>query len=155
MEEYHDEDWLRKKYEKHESMAEMAELVDVDLTTIKYWMDKHGIDRQDRGGKRVERTNYRVRDDGYITAQGRTAYGEVARIHRLIAVAEWGMDAVSGMQVHHQNGIPWDNRASNLELLSPSEHATLTLNSRDQSEISKKNAEKMDRDEHGRFVAGE
>jgi len=42
--------------------------------------------------------------------------------HRLLAVAEWGLDAVRGMDVHHQNNIPWDNRPENLELLTRAEH---------------------------------
>lgn len=43
-------------------------------------------------------------------------------VHRLQAVSIWGFDAVCGKHIHHQNGIPWDNRPSNLELMNPSEH---------------------------------
>lgn len=44
-------------------------------------------------------------------------------LHRLVAVAEYGFDAVDGMHVHHKNRIPWDNRGRNIELKSPSDHA--------------------------------
>jgi hypothetical protein len=44
-------------------------------------------------------------------------------VHRLLAIAEHGTDAVAGQHVHHKNGIPFDNRPENLELLSPSEHS--------------------------------
>lgn len=47
------------------------------------------------------------------------------RLHRLLAVAEWGFEAVQGRQVHHVNRIPWDNRPENLALLTPSEHSRL------------------------------
>jgi len=43
--------------------------------------------------------------------------------HRLIAVAEYGFEALSGNIVHHENGVPWDNRPENLELMPQSEHA--------------------------------
>jgi len=42
--------------------------------------------------------------------------------HRLLAVAEYGFDALDENIVHHQNGIPWDNRVENLELMPQSQH---------------------------------
>lgn len=42
--------------------------------------------------------------------------------HRLLAVAEYGMDALEGNIVHHKNNIPWDNRIENLELMPQSMH---------------------------------
>lgn len=42
--------------------------------------------------------------------------------HRLLAVAEYGLDALNGNVVHHKNGIPWDNRVENLELMPQSSH---------------------------------
>lgn len=44
-------------------------------------------------------------------------------VHRLLAVAEWGFEAVCDKHVHHKDKIPWDNRPENLELMSSSEHA--------------------------------
>ncbi len=50
------------------------------------------------------------RYDGYIlTAQHQ-------RLHRVI------VGAPRGMEVHHVNGVRWDNRGANLELLCPREH---------------------------------
>lgn len=46
-------------------------------------------------------------------------------VHRLLAVAEFGFDAVADMQIHHMNSIPWDNRPSNIELLSIEDHTRL------------------------------
>ena len=42
--------------------------------------------------------------------------------HRLIAVAEHGFDALKGNVVHHKNGIPWDNRPENLEVMDQGDH---------------------------------
>jgi len=46
----------------------------------------------------------------------------MARVHRLIAVAEHGVGAVSGNVVHHKNGVPWDNRPENLEVMDERTH---------------------------------
>jgi hypothetical protein len=43
-------------------------------------------------------------------------------MHRLLAVAEFGLDAIKGKHVHHVNGLRWDNRLDNLEVLTPQEH---------------------------------
>lgn len=42
--------------------------------------------------------------------------------HRLIAVAEYGIEALKGKVVHHKNGIKWDNRPENIEVMSQAEH---------------------------------
>ena len=42
--------------------------------------------------------------------------------HRLLAVAEYGFDAVCDMDVHHINEIGWDNRPDNIELMEHGEH---------------------------------
>jgi DNA-binding transcriptional ArsR family regulator len=44
-------------------------------------------------------------------------------IHRLVAIAEYGVDAVAGREIHHKNGIKWDNRPSNLTPLDREAHA--------------------------------
>lgn len=43
-------------------------------------------------------------------------------VHRLLAVASHGLEALQGKEVHHKNGIKWDNRPENIELLSPEQH---------------------------------
>lgn len=42
--------------------------------------------------------------------------------HRLLAVAKYGIDAVTDMNVHHKNEIPWDNRMENITLIPHDEH---------------------------------
>jgi len=42
--------------------------------------------------------------------------------HRLLAVAEYGFDAVCGSVVHHVNHMKMDNRIENVDIMSNSEH---------------------------------
>lgn len=49
------------------------------------------------------------------------------RIHRLVAVAEHGIEAVKGKVVHHKNRIRFDNHPSNLELMEDEEHGLKTF----------------------------
>jgi hypothetical protein len=67
--------------------------------------------------------NIRTDQDGYERFQTKV-HGKSMSFahHRLIAVAEYGFRALDGNVVHHKNGIPWDNRPSNLELMPQSDH---------------------------------
>ena len=47
---------------------------------------------------------------------------EKASIHRLCAVAWFGLESVVGNHIHHKSNIPWDNRESNIEPVSPGDH---------------------------------
>lgn len=51
-------------------------------------------------------------------------YHRVA-VHKLVAVAEYGFDAVCGEEIHHKNEIRWDNRPDNIEVMSPADHRRL------------------------------
>jgi DNA-directed RNA polymerase specialized sigma24 family protein len=67
--------------------------------------------------------NVRTDKDGYERFQTKV-YGEHQTFshHRLLAVAEHGFNAVSDNVVHHENGIPWDNRPDNLTVMDQSNH---------------------------------
>ena len=67
--------------------------------------------------------NIRTDKDGYERFQTKV-HGESMTFahHRLIAVAEHGFDALDEKVVHHKNGVPWDNRPNNLELMDQSDH---------------------------------
>lgn len=120
---YTDADRLRQLYwDEGLSMEKVARRLDTQKDRVEYWMDVHGIDTR-RAYAEQDFASLRVDKDGY--ALWREYYdGEYNRVavHRLAAVAEYGFSAVVGRDVHHKNGIQFDNRPSNLEPMDPSEH---------------------------------
>lgn len=84
----------------------------------------------DGGGVQV-----RAKYNGYVEVRhfylGEEDY---VSIHRLTAVAEYGFDAIREKDVHHKNGVRWDNRRSNLEPLSRKEHMQLHADQRREQE---------------------
>jgi hypothetical protein len=70
-------------------------------------------------GHALFRTNY----NGYESWRSNHDYEtEYVKVHRLLAVAECGVDEVAGKHVHHKNGVPWDNRPENIEVLDERDH---------------------------------
>lgn len=114
--EYKSKSTLKELYvEQDMTQAEIAEQFGVDTSTISYWVNKYDFDTS----VSVDRASFLTTKDGYeiwSTRQKRMA------VHRLLAVAEHGIEAVKGMDVHHCNHIPWDNRAENIELKEHREH---------------------------------
>lgn len=128
---YKDENTLRRLYhEKGLSGREIADRLDCGQRTVFRWMEKFGIEREDKiealkHHHRVEYADYRMKDDGhYIWLAVYEGKNEQMYVGRLLAVAEYGIDAVKGKHAHHKNGIPWDNRPGNIELMSPGEHTS-------------------------------
>jgi len=130
---YASEEWLRERYFEDEmSVPQIAEQEGVVAQTIYDWMDRHGIGRDaTRYGykSRVPYATYYTDDQGYPRWQAkgrengeRTTYN--FHVHRLVAIAEFGVEAVVGKHVHHKNEVRFDNRPENLELLTPGEHRT-------------------------------
>ena len=66
------------------------------------------------------------------------------------------IDALKGKVVHHENGIPWDNRPENLETMSPEKHRKIHAQEQwQQEEFRQAHQEKpinSARDSKGRFT---
>lgn len=121
---YRDEDTLRRLYwDERLSQAEVADELGCSERTVVKWMQEHNIETR-TGRRRLPWATYVTNENGYERWQNRSPpdKGASALVHRLLAVAEYGFEAVRGNHVHHINGIPWDNRIENLEILSPSDH---------------------------------
>jgi len=130
---WRDEEKLRELYcDKKLSQAEMGERWGCEQSTVGEWMDRHGIETRDlsesrriRAQKkplplRQDKNGYMVWRDEYKKKEGEPK--ERVPVHRLLYVAEHGFEAVRDMDVHHRNGVKWDNRPENLEALTRSEH---------------------------------
>jgi len=121
---YKNKDTLREEYQT-QSIGQLADKYDVSKSVIHYWLKKFDIQRRKHPKHQhiSLRTNVWGNNPGYEIWQARVD-GDVKRVqhHRLLMVAEHGFDAVSNSVVHHKNGIEWDNRPDNLELLTDEEH---------------------------------
>lgn len=131
-ESYKDADTLRELYwGEGLSLRKTADRLGVGASTVKRWMKKHNIPRRGRLEASLDRFSGKDRATlsfyrGYHHWRCRDVdcMRSVA-VHRLLAVAEYGMDEIDGKHIHHKNGIPWDNRPENIEPLSPSDHMSL------------------------------
>lgn len=106
------------------SLRDIADELGCTPRTVNVWMDKHEIEtRPCPHSKPVHfNTNYQGYESWVHTSTDST---EHVLVHRLLAVAEWGVGEVEGRVVHHENGVSWDNRPDNLELMTQSEHVEL------------------------------
>ena len=101
--------------------------------TVQYWMEKLDIDSRPArcNGGRGNFAPFRTRKDGYeywTASDGDDT--DALLVHRLLAVSEFGFDAVCDMHVHHRNRLGWDNRPDNIEVMTPGDHARHHLKER-------------------------
>lgn len=115
------------------SQRQVADELDVSRDTVRYWMKKHRINSRNKSEALRQwflhqPVPFRTNPEGHEVWHDQTGQHEwdkTAHVlhHRLLAVA-MGEDVV-GKVVHHKNGIPWDNRPSNLEVMDAGEHTSL------------------------------
>lgn len=112
-------DWLYEQYyEEDRTCKEIADELGTYSGRVSQWLEKHDISPTEHPHVGF--------NDGYTVIQTREA-GKLhhVSVHRLTAVAWFGLDEVVGKEVHHKNGVRWDNREQNLEPLTVSEHRSL------------------------------
>lgn len=113
--------------EKELSSYQIAELCDCSKRTVLNWMDKHGIDRRPVGRRRVERATFGTNQGGYEYCTARTDDGtKSVGVSQLVAISN-GADPhkvfdSENYETHHRNGIAWDNRPDNLQVVSKEQH---------------------------------
>jgi len=129
---WQDEETLRELYfEKGLSQQQIADRYNTSQPVISDWFLKFGIEtpvwyEAGKQSRRVERAMCWTGKSGYEQAGARVGDDTKAvRIHRLVAIAEYGIGSVKDRVVHHANGIPWDNRPVNLEVMEDSAHKRL------------------------------
>lgn len=133
MGDYQDPETLRRMYHDGDmSLRDIAQEFGVSGSTIRYWMERHSIERRERTeAYRLARClpvpGFRIDDSGY--EHWYHTYDREALkvyVHRLAAVAWFGLDAVRDRHVHHTNNVGWDNREDNLEMVDPVTHHGIT-----------------------------
>ena len=127
---WRDEEWLRDQYvDKQKSMSEIAREQDCGQHAISEYLEKFGIEKREHGEE--IRNYWQTQPAPFYTGEQhghefwRFGYDNdqtSVQHHRLLAVAKCGIDAVKDKVVHHKNGIPWDNREENIEILTIAEH---------------------------------
>jgi len=123
--EYENRDLLYRLYiEEGMSQREIGEKLDCSARTIGRKLDKYDIDSRDSGGYGNPKAGYVHTPRGYIRSQC-TENSDYVYIHQLSAIA--GGDSPHKVfdddnEVHHINGIKWDNRPCNVETKSKREH---------------------------------
>lgn len=115
---------------------EIAAELGCEQHTISKWLRRHDIPTRDSQkiaieARRVHRASFRTSERGYEYWRARCGEKtELVAVHRLLAVAEYGFDAVRDKHVHHgkEDGhlpaceIPWANWPGNIQPLTPSQH---------------------------------
>jgi DNA-binding CsgD family transcriptional regulator len=126
---YRNEETLKELYiDKQHSTNEIADILDCSKQTVQKYMDSHGIETRPSNHSKPLKLHTSKR--GYEYFSGTQNYEHfTVKHHRLIAYAHEIIDSktlLSGdKEVHHKNGIPWDNRVANLKDLTTAEHAKL------------------------------
>lgn len=126
-----DKEWLETKYHEEKlTQDQIAELCGVSDPVINRWMKKHGIEaRADAVYRAMAKPGVAHRlegTNGYervtLSHEGSTYH---VGIHRLCAVAWFGMSYFDERDVHHKDRCRSHNAEENLELLSRSDHLAL------------------------------
>ena len=113
------------------TLTEIAERAGVAQSTVSYHFDKHEIDNKTTGEVIKERhrsrpayyrTDARGYERWYVQQNGRQ---RCVGVSRLLAVCEHGLDSLDGSHVHHKNGLCWDNRPENIEVVDEGEHISM------------------------------
>ena len=127
MNDYKDPSTLRKLYHGQGlSSYKIGDKLGVSASTVRYQMKKHGIERRESGSSKdyvplcQNPTSGRKEWQHKYDGERATVY-----VHQLLSIAE-GADphkvfGRNGNVIKHKNGVPWDNRAENIELITRSE----------------------------------
>lgn len=105
------------------STREIADIYDVGADTVLTALRKNGVGPRERLEYQKYLPAQYYTHEGYeVWVDGSDGTNDTVKVHRLLAVSEFGFDNVVGKDVHHTNSIPFDNRPDNIEVLTKEEH---------------------------------
>lgn len=141
---WRDKEILKQLYiEEKMSSSEIGDELGVSPSTVVKWLHKNDIPTRKPVSERLLCPG--TTKQGYVMVRT-TKGGEplTAAMHRLLAVSEYGFEAIEDKIVHHKNKIPWDNRPDNIELTTQSEHAKHHVRNEDvASKLTKENVREI------------
>jgi len=137
-------------WDERQTTAEIAAQWDCAASTIRTWMQKHGIERRNRGQSPTPIVGYATHSSlGYVELRQRDPDGtrRGCYAHQLLALAvgqhdgdephpecleapgctapgvcPYNVFSNGRYQIHHESGIEWDNRPENLVQVEHEEH---------------------------------
>lgn len=125
MKAHHHEETLRHLYwDRGLGQINISKKLNISRRSIEYWMDKHGVKTRKPDWKKPGCFSF---NKGYARFSTRIdGDKKFVQIHRLVMAAHnEKFDFFDKNQVvHHKNSIKWDNRPSNLEVMSRAEHTS-------------------------------
>jgi len=122
---WRDKQRLREEYLRNgKSSVELSREWGCSKKTVLNWLHRHNI--QTRTENKHKPVPISTGDSGYERWYNQHEDDHYSLyVHRLLAVAEYGLSEVSGSVIHHENNIPWDNRPENIRVFeSQSEHSS-------------------------------
>lgn len=137
---YKDRETLYQKYrEEGYTAQELAELWDVSRATIYHWARRFDINQ----GRVLPSVSVGAHGYNIVYFRDESADGKVGRVKhsRLLAIAMGDLEpgelvgerqpTEGSRVVHHRNGVKWDDRPENLEVLPHIEHMRTHAYTRD------------------------
>jgi len=137
---YTNPEWLREKYVQEErSMSDIGDECGVTAATILKWLRRHDIDTRTSNTHQMKApAGFSTLPRGYELVTSKLN-GDVSRayVHQLVAIANGAnpehIFSDGDYHCHHKNGVKWDNRAGNIEVLTKSEHQSLHYEDREKT----------------------